>query len=132
MPRPERARAHVTKTTSMEKPTTMRMIPTRDARDPSEAAVGFGIASAARDVAIGAGLLLGLLYLFPLLGQVFGSPSWHRGPRPGGLVTAGLRLPDGGGLGSLAMSVLTGPGLLVGSAACALAAGGLLLRFCHA
>ena len=43
----------------------MRVIPTRDAPDPSEAAVGFGLATAARDVAISVGVVLGLLYLSP-------------------------------------------------------------------
>ena len=57
----------------MEETTTMRVIPTRDPPDPSEAAVGFGIATAARDVAICVGIVLGLLYLFPILGRVLSS-----------------------------------------------------------
>jgi ABC-2 type transport system permease protein len=106
----------------------MRVIPTRDAPDPGEAAVGFGIATAARDVAISVGVVLGLLYLFPILGRVFGSPSWHRGPQHTGLMTTGLRLQAGTGLSGLPISALAGPGLLVGLAACALVVAGLLLR----
>jgi len=110
----------------------MRVIPTGDAPDPSEAAVGFGIATAARDVAISVGIVLGLLYLFPLLGRVFGTPSWHRGPQHVGPMSAGLRLPAGTGLSGLPVSALAGPGLLVGLAVCALVVGGLLLRCCDA
>ena len=110
----------------------MRVILRRDAPDRDEAAVRFGIATAARDVAIAVWIVLGLLYLFPLLGRVFGGPSWHRGPRPIGPVTAGLRLPAGTDLSRLAISALGGPRLLVGLAACALVVGGLLLRYCDA
>ena len=73
----------------------MRVIPTRDAPDPSEAAAGFGIATAARDVAISVGIVLGLLYLCPILGRIFSSPSWHRGPQHIGPMTTGLRLQAG-------------------------------------
>jgi hypothetical protein len=110
----------------------MRVLPTRDVPDPSEAAVGFGIATAARDVAMCVGIVLGLLYLFPSLGRVLSRPSWHRGPQHIGLMTAGLRFQPGTDLSSLAISALGGPRLLVGLAACALVAGGLLLRFCDA
>jgi hypothetical protein len=110
----------------------MRVIPTRDPPNPSEAAVGFGIATAARDVAICVGIVLALLYLFPILGRDLSRPSWHRGPRHIGPVTAGLRLPVGTDLSRLAISVLGGPRLLVGLAACALVVGGLLLRYCDA
>jgi ABC-2 type transport system permease protein len=110
----------------------MRVIPTRDAPDPREAAVGFGIATAARDVAISVGVVLGLLYLLPTLGRVFSSPSWPRGPQHIGPTTAGLRLQADTGLHSLPIGALAGPGLLVGLAACALVVGGLLLRFCDA
>jgi ABC-2 type transport system permease protein len=110
----------------------MRMIPRRDAPDRDEAAVRFGIATAARDVAISVGTVLGLVYLFPLLGRVFSGPSWQRGPQRGGPMIAGLRLPAGTGLSGLPISALAGHGLLVGLAVCALVVGGLLLRCCDA
>ena len=110
----------------------MRVILRRDAPDRDEAAVRFGIATAARDVAIAVWIVLGLLYLFPLIGRVFGGPGWHRGPQRGGPMVAGLRLPAGTGLSGLPVSVLAGHGLLVGLAVCALVVGGLLLRWCDA
>ena len=106
----------------------MRLIRRRDVPDPSEAVVGFGIATAARDVAISIGML-GLLYLFPVSGRVIGGPRWHRDSQRAGLLTAGLKFPAGTGLGSLPVSAWAGPVLLIGLAASALVAVGLLLRF---
>jgi len=117
----------------MKESTTMRMIRERDVPDRGEAEVRFGIATAARDVAISVGIVLGLLYPFPILGRVFSSPSWHGGPRRSVPTTSGLRLPAGADLGRLPIGALAGPGLLVGLVACALVVGGLLLlRFCDA
>jgi ABC-2 type transport system permease protein len=117
----------------MEESTTMRVIPERDGSDRSEAAVRFGIASAARDVAIAVGIVLGLLYLLPNLGRVMSSPSWRGDPRRSIPTTGGLRLPADVDLSRLSIGALAGPGLLVGLAACALLVGGLLLlRFCDA
>jgi ABC-2 type transport system permease protein len=110
----------------------MRVILRRDAPDRDEAAVRFGIATAARDVAISVGIVLGLLYLLPTFARVFSTPSWHRGPRHVGPTAAGLRLPAGIGLRSLPVTALVGPGLLVGLAVCAIVVGALLLRFCDA
>jgi ABC-2 type transport system permease protein len=110
----------------------MRVTRRRDGPDRDEAAVRFGIATAARDVAISVGIVLGLLYLFPILGRIFSSPSWHRGPQHIGPMTTGLRLQAGTGLSGLPISALAGTGLLLGLAACALVVGGLLLRFCDA
>jgi len=113
----------------MQEPTTARVIRERDAPDRSEAAVRFGIASAARDVGISVGIVLGLLYLFPVLVRVVSSPRWNGGPPPGAPITAGLKLQAGTGLGGLATGAWVGPGLLVGLAVSALVLGGLLLRF---
>jgi ABC-2 type transport system permease protein len=117
---------------AMEEPTTARVIPERDGPDRSEAAVRFGIASAARDVGISVGVVLGLLYLFPVLVRVMSSPRWNGGPPHGAPITAGLKLRAGAGLGSLTIGAWVGPGLLVGLAVSALVVGGLLLRFCNA
>ena|ERR1700677_4556261 len=108
----------------------MRVIPARDAPDPSEAAVGFGIATAARDVAISVGMLLGLLYLFPIFGRVLSNPTWHGDQRRIVPTTSGLRLPAATGLSGLPISAEAGRGLLVALVACALVVGGLLLLRC--
>jgi ABC-2 type transport system permease protein len=50
----------------MEQPTTMPVIPQPDAPGADEALVSFGIATAFRDAAISVGIMLGLLYLFPV------------------------------------------------------------------
>jgi hypothetical protein len=42
--------------------------PGLDAPDAGEALIGFGLATAVRDAAIALGIMLGLLYLFPVLG----------------------------------------------------------------
>ncbi len=110
----------------------MRVIRRRDVPDPGEAVVGFGIATAARDVAISVGIVLGLLYLFPVPGRVIGGPRWHGDSQRPGLLTAGLKFPAGTGLGSLPVSAWAGPVLLIGLAASALVVGGLLLCCCDA
>jgi ABC-2 type transport system permease protein len=110
----------------------MRLIRRRDVPYPGEAAVGFGVATAARDVAISVGIVLGLLYLLPILGRIISGPGRHRDPPQAGPLAAGLRLPAGTGLGSPMISALVGPGLLIGLAAAALVIGGLLLCRCDA
>jgi ABC-2 type transport system permease protein len=73
------------------------------------ALLSLGTATAVRDSATGVGVVLGVLYLFPILTVAVGSPHWQR------LL---LRLgPTSGGLGVTA-----------GWAAAALLTGGLLLR----
>ena len=110
----------------------MRVIRRRDAPDRDEAAVRFGLASAARDVAISVGIVLGLLYLFPIFGRVFSGPSGHGDQRRIVPAAGGLKFQVNLGLRGLQVHALAGPGLLVGLAVCALVVGGLLLRFCDA
>ena len=55
------------------------------------ALLSLGIAAAARDGAAAIGIVLGLLYLFPILGQVAGSSSWHRHLEQLAPMTAGWR-----------------------------------------
>jgi ABC-2 type transport system permease protein len=97
----------------MEEPTTMR---------------SFGIATAVRDVAICVGIVLGLLYLFPVLSLVISNPGWRRLPQRTTPMTAGLRLPASAGLSALSISPWAGLGVLAVCAAAALLVGGLLLR----
>jgi hypothetical protein len=110
----------------------MRMTTRRAAPGPGEAAVSFGIATAARDVAISVGIVLGLLYPLPIIGRVISGPRWHRDPQHAALTTVGLNLQARTGLSGLLISAWAGPGLLIGLAACAVVAGGLLLCFCDA
>ena len=116
----------------MGESTAMRVIMRRAAPDPSEAAVSFGIATAARDVAISVGIVVGLLYPFPTIGRVISGLSWHGDPQHVVLMTAGLKPQAGTGLSSLLFSAWAGPGLLIGLAASALVLGGLLLCLCDA
>ena len=118
----------------MNEPTTTRVIAERAGSDRGEAAFRFGIATAARDVGIAVGIVLGLLYLFPVLtfpvlNRVMGGPRGAGGPRRPAAIPAGLKLPAGTSPGGLTLGAWVGPGLLVGLAACALVVGGLLLRF---
>jgi ABC-2 type transport system permease protein len=102
------------------------------APDPSAAAVSFGIASAARDVAICVGIVLGLLYSFPVIGRVISGPLRHGDPRHTAAITAGLTPQARTGLSSLLTTGWAGPGLLIGLAASAVVVGGLLLTRCDA
>jgi len=69
-----------------------------------------------------------LLYLFPILGQVVGSATWHRHLEELAPMTAGLAIQATTGLHDLPISPWAGIGVLAGWAAAALLAGGILLR----
>jgi len=92
------------------------------------ALLSLGIATAVRDGAAAIGIVLGLLYLFPILGQVAGSSSWHRHLGQLAPMTAGLAIQATTGLRNLPISPWAGLGVLAGWALAALLAGGILLR----
>ena len=92
------------------------------------ALLSLGVAAAVRDGAAAIGIVLGLLYLFPILGQVVGSATWHRHLEELAPMTAGLAIQATTGLHSLPISPWAGIGVLAGWAAAALLAGGILLR----
>ena len=92
------------------------------------ALLSLGIAAAVRDSAAAVGIVLGLLYLFPILGQVVGSTTWHRHLEQLAPMTSGLAIQATTGLRSLPISPWAGLGVLAGWAAAALLAGGILLR----
>jgi ABC-2 type transport system permease protein len=96
------------------------------------ALLSLGIAAAVRDTAAAIGIVLGLLYLFPILSQVVASPGWQRHLDQLGPTTAGLAIQASADLGSLPVAPWTGLGVLAAWAAAALAAGGLVLRLCDA
>jgi ABC-2 type transport system permease protein len=88
-----------------------------------------GIATAVRDAAVGIGVVLGLLYLLPIISAAVGSPDWHRHLDQIAPMTAGLAIQDTIGLRGLPIGPWAGLGVLALWAAAALLAGGLLLRW---
>jgi ABC-2 type transport system permease protein len=92
------------------------------------ALLSLGVATAVRDGAAAIGIVLGLLYLFPILGQVAGSGTWHRHLEQLAPMTAGLAIQATTGLNSQPISPWAGIGVLAGWAAAALLAGGILFR----
>jgi ABC-2 type transport system permease protein len=93
------------------------------------ALLSLGVATAVRDAATAIGIVLGLLYLFPVLGLAVTSPGWHRHLQQIAPMTAGLKIQASTGLNALPISPWAGLGVLAAWAAAALLAGGLLLRF---
>jgi ABC-2 type transport system permease protein len=87
-----------------------------------------GIATAIRDSAVTIGVVLGLLYLSPLIAQAVSNPQWHRHLEQAGPMTAGLAIQATTGLRSLPIQPWAGLGVLAAWSAAALVIGGLLLR----
>jgi len=75
------------------------------------------------------GLVLGLLYLFPVVAGVVTGPHVARHLQQIAPMTAGLDIQATTGLRSLPLSPWAGLGVLAAWAAGALLIGGLLLRF---
>ena len=91
------------------------------------ALLSLGVATAVRDAAAAIGVVLGLLYLIPIIAAVT-VPHWHRHLQQIAPMTAGLAIQATTGLRSLPISPWAGLGVLAAWAAAALLAGGLLLR----
>ena len=68
------------------------------------ALLSLGIATAVRDPATAIGIVLGLLYLFPVLGLAVTSPGWHRHLQQIAPMTAGLEIQASTGLNALPIS----------------------------
>jgi ABC-2 type transport system permease protein len=92
------------------------------------ALLSLGAATAVRDSATAIGVVLGLLYLFPILAQVVTDPHWQRHLKQIGPMTAGLAIQATTNLHSLPIGPWAGLGVLAAWAAAALLAGGLLLQ----
>jgi ABC-2 type transport system permease protein len=92
------------------------------------ALLSLGVATVVRDSATSIGVVLGLLYLVPILSQVIGNPHWQRLLLQIGPMSAGLAIQATTDLRSLPISPWAGLGVTAGWAAAALLAGGLLLR----
>ncbi len=93
------------------------------------ALLSLGVATVVRDSAVAIGLVLGLLYLFPIIGAVVSDPDLARHIQQAAPMTAGLDIQATTGLRGLPLSPWAGLGVLAAWAAGALLAGGLLLRF---
>jgi ABC-2 type transport system permease protein len=92
------------------------------------ALLSLGAATAVRDSAVAIGIVLGLLYLFPIVAAVVSDPQVQRHLQQIAPMTAGLEIQATVGLRSLPISPWAGLGVLAAWAAAALLVGGLLLR----
>jgi ABC-2 type transport system permease protein len=92
------------------------------------ALLSLGAATAVRDSATAIGLVLGLLYLFPIIAQVVSDPHLQRHLKQIGPMTAGLAIQATTNLRGQPIGPWAGLGVLAAWAAAALLAGGLLLR----
>jgi len=88
-----------------------------------------GVAAAVRDSAVAIGVVLALLYLFPIVSGAVASPAWHRHLDQLSPMTAGLYIQATTNLSSLPLTPWQGLGVLAAWAAGAMLAGALLLRF---
>ncbi|RKN43813.1 ABC transporter permease [Streptomyces hoynatensis] len=90
--------------------------------------LSLGIATAVRDSATGVGLVLGLLYVLPILSATVGDLHWRRLLERAAPMSAGLSVQDTTDPGGPSLGPWAGLGVTAGWAAAALLAGGLLLR----
>ncbi|MFI8895813.1 ABC transporter permease subunit [Streptomyces paradoxus] len=92
------------------------------------ALIGLGVATAVRDAASAIGIVLGLLYLFPVVTQVVNDPEWQRHLQQISPMTAGLAIQATVRLHDLPIGPWAGLGVLTAWAAAALLVGSLLLH----
>jgi ABC-2 type transport system permease protein len=92
------------------------------------ALLSLGIAAAVRESAVAIGLVLGLLYLFPIVAGVAGDQTWQRHLEQIGPMTAGLYIQATANPSSLPLTPWEGLGVLALWAAGALMLGALVLR----
>jgi ABC-2 type transport system permease protein len=87
-----------------------------------------GTAAAVRDSAMAIGLVLGLLYLLPIVAAVIGDPRWQRRLEQYGPMPAGLSVQATVDVAAQPIAPWAGLGVLAAWAAGALLVGGLVLR----
>jgi ABC-2 type transport system permease protein len=92
------------------------------------ALLSLGVATAVRDTAAAIGIVLGLLYLVPIIAAAVGEPTWHRHLQQIAPMTAGLTIQNTTGLHNLPIGPWAGVGVLATWTATALLTGGLLLQ----
>jgi len=90
--------------------------------------LGLGIATAIRDSAAATGVVLGLLYLFPVVAAAVSSQQWQRHLEQISPMSAGLAIQATAGLRGMPISPWAGLGVLAAWATGALLLGGLLFR----
>jgi ABC-2 type transport system permease protein len=90
--------------------------------------LSLGVATAVREPAVAIGLVLALLFLFPIIAHVAISQEWQRHLEQAGPMTAGLAVQATTGLHALPIQPWAGLGVLAAWAAAALLAGALVLR----
>jgi ABC-2 type transport system permease protein len=93
------------------------------------ALLSLGVATAVREAAVAIGLVLSLLYVFPVVTSVISNQHWQRHLEQIGPMTAGLYIQATTGLHSLPLTPWQGLGVLALWAAGALAIGALVFRF---
>jgi ABC-2 type transport system permease protein len=91
--------------------------------------LALGVAAAVRDTAVAIGVVLALLYLFPIVAAVAANPHWQRHLEQAGPMTAGLEIQATANVRHLPMGPWAGLGVLAAWAAAALLIGGLRLRY---
>jgi ABC-2 type transport system permease protein len=89
--------------------------------------LSLGVATAVRDSTTGIGIVLGLLYLFPLLAALVSDPLWHHRLEQIGPTNAGQSIEATTNLHNLALSPWNGLGVLAAWTTAALIIGGTLL-----
>jgi ABC-2 type transport system permease protein len=87
--------------------------------------LGLGIATAIRDSAAAIGVVLGVMYLFPVVTATVSNPRWQRHLEQIAPMSAGLAIQATTGLRALPIS----PCVLAAWTTGAMLAGGLLLQF---
>ncbi len=93
------------------------------------ALLSLGVATVVREPVAAIGIVLGLLYLFPLLAAVVPDPAWSRHLQQIGPMTAGTAIKATRHLRALPLSPWAGLGVLTAWALGALVLGGLLFRY---
>jgi ABC-2 type transport system permease protein len=90
--------------------------------------LSLGVAAVVRDAAAAIGVVLGLLYLFPIVAAVVSDPDWVKRLQRISPMTAGLAVQATTNVEGLPISPWAGLGVLGLWAAGALLVGGLVLR----
>jgi ABC-2 type transport system permease protein len=91
--------------------------------------LSLGVATAVRESAVAIGLVLSLLYVFPIVTSVVGNQHWQRHLEQASPMTAGLYIQATVGVRSLPLTPWQGLGVLALWAAGALIVGALVFRF---
>jgi len=91
--------------------------------------LSLGIATAVRESAVAIGVVLGLLYVFPVVTAVIADEHWQRHLEQIGPMTAGLNIQATTNLNILTLTPWQGLGVLAAWAAGSLLLGGAILHF---